>query len=429
MNGFDYLASLEFFGIKLGLHQTAELFKRLGSPQDKLAFIHVAGSNGKGSVCAMLENAFRACGMKTGFYSSPHLIHVNERFRINGVPVDDETLCAAIEKLRTVAADMEKDGMKITYFEATTALAALLFAEAGCEIVLWETGMGGRLDATNIVNPIASVITGISLEHTAYLGDTLEKIATEKAGIIKKNVPVFLASATPEEAKEIIIQKAMDSECKIVLSPEIIPGSWTFTQENDRILQTFKLEEGEELTLALTGTHQRQNAALAFAVLEQLQPLMNFDLSTALDALKNVQWPGRFQIVPEKHLILDSAHNPEGIGVLASTLQEIYQGRKFHFLFGAFADKDTLTSLKILAPLALSFTFLEMETMRACHAAHELADELSQAATDDIPWSCTTLEEALRDPEDLTILCGSVHLCGDALAILQKELTERNNIL
>ena len=420
MNGFDYLASLEFFGIKLGLHQTAELFRRLGSPQDKLTFIHVAGSNGKGSTCAMLEAAFRACGMKTGFYSSPHLIQVNERFRINGIPVDDDTLCAAIEKLRIVAADMEKDGMKITYFEATTALAALLFAEANCQIVLWETGMGGRLDATNIVTPIASVITGISLEHTKFLGDTIEKIATEKAGIIKKNVPVFLASATPDEAKDVIIQKAAESECKIVLSPEVIPESWTFKQESDRILQTFKLEEGEELTIALTGTHQRQNAALAFAVLEQLQPMLGFDLSTALDALKNVQWPGRFQLVPGKHLILDSAHNPEGIGVLASTLQEIYKDRKFHFLFGAFADKDTLTSLKILAPLALSFTFLEMETMRACHAAHELADELSQAATNEIPWSCTTLEEALRDPQDLTILCGSVHLCGDALAILNK---------
>lgn len=420
MNELDFLASLEFFGIKLGLHQTEELFRRLGSPQNKLTFIHVAGSNGKGSVCSMLETALRACGMKTGFYSSPHLVNVNERFRINGIPVDDETLCAAIAKLRNVAADMEKDGMKITYFEATTALAAMLFAEAECNVVLWETGMGGRLDATNIVTPLASVITGISLEHTKFLGDTLEKIASEKAGIIKKNIPVFLASATPAAAQKVIAQKAEECESKLTMSPEILEGSWTFTQADDRILQTFKLCSGEELTIALTGTHQRQNAALAYSVLNHLQTVLNFDLSTALDALKNVQWPGRFQLIPGKHLILDSAHNPEGIGVLASTLQEIYKGKKFHFLFGAFADKDTLTSLKILAPLALSFTFLEMETMRACHAAHALGDELSQATTEKIPWSCTTLEEALRDPEDLTILCGSVHLCGDALAILEK---------
>lgn len=420
MNELDFLASLEFFGIKLGLHQTAELFRRLGSPQDRLRFVHVAGSNGKGSVCSMLETAFRACGMKTGFYSSPHLIDVNERFRINGIPVDDDTLCKAIAKLRTVAAGMEKDGMKITYFEATTALAALLFDEAKCNIVLWETGMGGRLDATNIVTPLASVITGISLEHTKFLGDTLEKIAGEKAGIIKKNIPVFLASATPAAAQKVIVQKAGECESKLTMSPEITPGSWTFLHEEDRILQTFQLCSGEKLTIALTGTHQRQNAALAFAVLKHLSAVLDFDLSTALDALKKVQWPGRFQIIPGKHLILDSAHNPEGIGVLASTLQEIYGNKKFHFLFGAFADKDTLTSLKILAPMALSFTFLEMETMRACHAAHALADELSQATTESIPWSCTTLEEALRDPEDLTVLCGSVHLCGDALAILQK---------
>ena len=421
MNELDYLASLEFFGIKLGLHQTEELFCRLGSPQKHLKFIHVAGSNGKGSVCAMLENALRSCGLKTGFYSSPHLIHVNERFRINNTPVDTDTLSVALRKLRTAGDAMAKDGMKITYFEATTALAALLFAEAGCDIVLWETGMGGRLDATNIITPLASVITGISLEHTQYLGDTLEKIAGEKAGIIKNNVPCFAASKIPAAAKEVIRRKAAECNSELIFSDEVVPWSCTFTREELRILQTFRVAGGETLTIALTGTHQRENASLALTVLKRLQKTLGISLATAIDSFKNVQWPGRFQFIPGKSLIVDSAHNPEGIGVLADTLREIFPGKKFHFLFGAFADKDTQSSLQILAPLAQSFTFLEMETMRACREAHALGTELEHAATEKIPWSCTTLEEALRNPADLTILCGSLHLCGDALAILNQQ--------
>lgn len=421
MKELDYLASLEFFGIKLGLHQTEELFRRLGSPQKNLKFIHVAGSNGKGSVCAMLENACRSCGLKTGFYSSPHLIHVNERFRINNIPVDSDTLAAALRKLRTVGDTMAKDGMKITYFEATTALAALLFAEAGCDIVLWETGMGGRLDATNIITPLASVITGISLEHTQYLGDTVEKIAGEKAGIIKNNVPCFAASKIPAAAKEVIRRRAAECNSKLIFSNEVVPGSCTFTREELRILQTFRVTGGETLTIALTGTHQRENASLALTALKHLQKTLGISLAAAIDSFKNVQWAGRFQFIPGKSLIVDSAHNPEGIGVLADTLREIFPGKKFHFLFGAFADKDTQSSLQILAPLAHSFTFLEMETMRACREAHALGDELEHAATEKIPWSCTTLDEALLNPADLTILCGSLHLCGDALAILNQQ--------
>ncbi|MBR2427486.1 MAG: bifunctional folylpolyglutamate synthase/dihydrofolate synthase [Lentisphaeria bacterium] len=421
MSELDFLASLEFFGIKLGLHQTEELFRRLGSPQKNLKFIHVAGSNGKGSVCAMLENALRACGMKTGFYSSPHLIHVNERFRINNIPVDETILCNAIQKLRSVAADMAENGMKITYFEATTALAAVLFAEAGCDIVLWETGMGGRLDATNIITPLASVITGISLEHTQYLGDTLEKIASEKAGIIKNGVPVFVASKTPEAAKNVIYRKAAECNSPVTYSEPVVTESCTFVREDLRILQTFRIASGETLHIALTGTHQRENASLVLSVLKYLEKTLELDLQTAIASLKDVQWAGRFQFIPGKHLIVDSAHNPEGIGVLASTLREVFPGKKFHFLFGAFADKDTQSSLKILAPLAHSFTFLEMETMRACRDAHALGDELEHAALEKIPWSCTTLEKALQDPEDLTILCGSLHLCGDALALLEEQ--------
>ena len=177
----DWLASLEFFGIKLGLDQTRALFKAAGSPERSLKFIHVAGSNGKGSVCAMIESGLRAAGFRTGFYSSPHLVSPCERFRINGRPVTEDQLCAVQDVVLPAVAELERSGMKATYFEVTTLIAALLFARAKCDYVVWEVGMGGRLDATNIVTPLVSVVTGISMEHAQYLGNTLQKIAGEKA--------------------------------------------------------------------------------------------------------------------------------------------------------------------------------------------------------------------------------------------------------
>ena len=185
----DWLAGLEFFGVKLGLEQTRELFRRIGSPERKLRFIHIAGSNGKGSTGAFLESALRNAGFRTGFYSSPHLVDVNERFMINGVPVDDNRLAEALDKIRSAADAMKNEnGMRVTYFEATTAAAALLFAGAEADFAVWETGMGGRLDATSIVTPVATVITTISMEHKEYLGDTIGKIAFEKAAAGRKQL-------------------------------------------------------------------------------------------------------------------------------------------------------------------------------------------------------------------------------------------------
>ena len=419
MQEFDFLASLEFFGVKLGLHQTEELFRRLGSPEKELQFIHVAGSNGKGSTCAFLENAFRAAGVKTGFYSSPHLIQVNERFRINGIPVADEPLKAAIRRLEQVAAGMAQDGMKITYFEATTALAAMLFKEAQCQIVLWETGMGGRLDATNIITPLASVITGISLEHTQYLGDTLEKIAAEKAGIIKPERPVFVASRTPRAALDVIRRTAEDKQAAFHCSPQVDPATVTFTP-HPHFSQSFRLNDGTCLTVPLPGPHQRENAALAWSVICALHKDLSLDPEVMRRSFADVRWDGRFQFIPGKPLVVDSGHNPEGIGVLVDTLKELYPGRKFHFIFGAFSDKDTIQSLKMLAPLAESFLFLQMETMRASYSPGELAAQLRDAVGAEIPWRSVSLEEAIKEPQDMTVLCGSLHLCGDALAELAR---------
>lgn len=421
-----FLASLEFFGIKLGLDQTREVFRRLGNPEQSLSFIHVAGSNGKGSTCALLESAFRNAGLKTGFYSSPHLVNVGERFKINGVDATDEEVAECIVPLRKVIAGMERDGMKVTYFEATTAIAAMLFAKNNVDVVLWETGMGGRLDSTNIVTPVASVITGISLEHSERLGDTLGKIAFEKAGIIKEGIPVFVAEMTPPEAKNVIFDRAKELNSPYIPSAAIAEDQQiqiTLNEDKTAALQSFSLCDRTDLQTPLMGPHQRENAALAYAVLKYLKQknVIVFDLQKALAGFAKTNWDARFQIFPERKLIVDAAHNPEGAQVLAQTLREVMPGEKFHFLFGAFADKDTGGGMRALIPLAHSFRFIHMETMRTSRSTEELIDQLHNDLSCDIPADGMTLTDALQNEYAdgaWRVLCGSLHLCGEALPYL-----------
>ena len=420
-NAEDWLDSIGMIGIRMGLERTRELFGRAGHPERDLFFIHVAGSNGKGSVCAYLEAAFRSAGFRTGFYSSPHLISPRERFRINGEPVSADVLNEAAEELFPEAEAMKAEGRPPTYFEVATALAALIFQKEACQVVLWETGMGGRLDSTNIADTRAAVITGISLEHKQILGDTLEKIAFEKAGIIKPGKPVFCAASTPPEALAVIRARAESLNSPFFLSeplsadkPEIrLPGDET------GFLQTFRLQDGTVLASPLAGPHQRRNAALAFTVLRHFAPEFGFSPEKAAEAFRTVRWDARFQFLPG--LLMDGGHNPEGIAALADTLEELFPGQKFHFLFGAFSDKDTAPSLARLAPLAESFTFLHLEgTDRSSRSGSSLGDELAKSAPG-IPWNESSLEEALTRPEKNRILCGSLHLCGDALAFLKKQ--------
>ena len=416
----NWLASLEFFGIKLGLDQTRALFLAAGSPERALKFIHVAGSNGKGSVCAMIESGLRAAGFRTGFYSSPHLVSPCERFRIDGRPVSEDALCAVQDIVLPAVEKLEKDGMKPTYFEVTTLIAALLFARAHCDYVVWEVGMGGRLDATNIVTPLVSVVTGISMEHAKYLGNTIQKIAAEKAGIVKQGIPVYCSSGTPVPARNVIGFRAAELSAPFRIPPEpSAPGYIRLIDGGHAVEQRFTFDD-IPLTLRLAGPHQRRNAALAFSVLRYLADIGKFDFAAAIDGLRQTAWQGRFDLYPEFGLILDGAHNPEGIGVLAETLREVFPGRKFRFIFGAFSDKDTVDSLRTLAPLALEFVFVRPESSRPSKSAAELESELTRIAPG-IPSSDSPLKHALEslDPARPAVLCGSLHLCGDVLAHLR----------
>lgn len=422
----DYLSNLEFFGIKLGLEQTRSLFIELGNPDKDIKFIHVAGSNGKGSVCAMLESALLECGFKVGFYSSPHLVNVGERFRINGKIASDESVAEYVRKVRPAIDVLAERGMKPTYFEVTTAIAAMMFNDAKVDFVIWETGMGGRLDSTNIVEPEATVITGISLEHAERLGGTIEKIAFEKAGIIKSGVPLFRSEHIVSEACGVIDSRAAELNAPINISSMVDDKEssiFNFDEKTGAFTQKFLLCNGVRLEIPLGGAHQRRNASLAYSVLEYLAKKYDFSLEKAVSGMKKTSWDARCQFIVKYHLVLDAAHNPEGVQALAELLAEIFPDKKFNFIFGAFSEKDTRHGIEILAPLAKSFTFVQMDTVRASKSFEELARELHNCAPG-MPGRQSELGDALfdtkSDDDTWRVLCGSLHLCGDALAILRK---------
>ena len=412
----EWLNSTGFFTIDLGLDRVEQLFARMGNPQEFLKFIHVAGSNGQGSVCSLTEPALRKAGFKTGFYCSPHLIKLNERFRINGLPVDDECFICAAEVVRKTVEQMRSEGIFPTYFEITTAIALEIFRSENVDFVLWETGLGGRLDATNTVTPVLSVITGISLEHTAYLGSTLEEVAGEKAGIIKHGIPV-ICGPMPPEAMAVMEQKA--AELKSALT-KVLAYSGNFRIDRASRCQELELE-GTRFLLSLPGSYQRNNASTAFHALKYLSGKFGFDFATALSGYAETGWSARFQYVPEKNLLIDGAHNPEGMQALASALKEFYPGEKFHFLAGCFADKNADEVIAAFAPLAEDVAFIAFDgSGREICSPRQLGCLLEKYAPG-TPWKEGTLPECLKQlpaEKGMTVLCGSLHMCGEALELI-----------
>lgn len=420
---FEWFESLEFFGVKLGLHQTQAYFDALGNPEKELSFIHIAGSNGKGSTAAFLESALRHAGYSTGLYTSPHLAKLNERFIINGRPVSDDTLAEAFRKVKK-AADFLRDekGMMVTYFETTTVTAALLFAEAKVDFVIWETGVGGRLDSTNIITkPLAGIITTISLEHQNYLGDTLPKIAFEKAGIIKENCPVFIGNSIVPEAREVILARAAELSAPAAVLENVPEKTGVKFHKGIPCQQL-----SNNTLISLAGAHQRSNSALALMVLEELHKKYGFDMEKAKAGFAETVWPARFQYFPEEALLLDGAHNPECAMILAKALDEFFPGEKFDFIYGNFADKDAKDMLKELVPYAAKFTFISFGTYRKSATAEELT-LLVRSLGFEGECTSSSLEEVMEERKKKgiaelakgrkSILCGSLHLCGEYLLL------------
>jgi dihydrofolate synthase / folylpolyglutamate synthase len=401
----QFLYGLRLFGAKFALENTFKLAALAGNPQEKLRFIHVAGTNGKGSTCAMLESIYRTAGLRVGLFTSPHLVSFRERIQVNRQLIPESEVVRLVEELR--AADKENEA---TLFEFATVMALKFFADQKCDLVIWETGLGGRFDATNIVTPLASVITNIAFDHQQWLGDTLGKIAFEKAGIIKPEIPVVTAVDGPE-ALAVIKKIALEKSASL----EII--------KTNRLAGT--------LAPPLLGEHQKQNATLALATVEILQKQILISQKQIETGLKNVDWPGRFQLIERPNgqkILLDGAHNVAGASVLRATIEKNFPDEKKRALIlGILQDKDWRHICEILAPLADEIFCVPVASERSANP-NELATACRTANSSAETFVCDSLNEALEksSAERLMVITGSLYLVGEALELLKLSPVAKN---
>ena len=387
----SWLYGTQRFGIKLGLDNVERLLRELQLPGKDQQIIHVAGTNGKGSVCAMIDSICRAQGYRTGLFTSPHLVSYRERIRVAGEMIGEQEVADGLNAIRQQVVTWDPHP---TFFEITTALALDHFKKSRCELVVLETGLGGRLDATNACVPVVSVLTPIGYDHQAWLGNTLEAIAGEKAGIIKRQVPVV--SAQQEPAAEKVI-RARAAECDAPL--EFVDEPYTPS------------------TVGLAGAHQKQNASLAIAALRRGG--IALDESAIVGGLATVQWPARFQRWDER-TIIDGAHNPAGAQVLAETWREQFGVERAALILAVLRDKDVAGIVRALAPIAERLILPSIRTERAI-PPEEVAQIIS-TTTPSLHYSITAslpaaLETARATPGRI-LLTGSLHFAGEALAFL-----------
>lgn len=396
-------------GIKPGLEVTVALLEKLGNPHTGLKCIHVAGTNGKGSVCAMMESVLRASGFKTGLYTSPHLFRFNERFRISGREIPDPVL----ERL---IADVEDAAQRLstrpaTFFEISTAMAFEYFKREKVDYAVIETGMGGRWDATNVIQPLLSVITRIDIDHTEYLGTGMEQIAREKAGIIKPGAPV-ICGPMPVEAEAVIYQEAREKKVPILGSDEAVFFECLESRRNDHLLNIEASgHEYPGVRLPLAGRFQLENCGIAVAALEDLADIQGIRLQMKR-GLESVKWPGRFQLLQERPpVIYDGAHNVGGAQALTQTLEEVFPGFCKGFLFGFMKDKDVRGILKMLKPAAGKAWALTLPGGRAM-SAQEISAAGAEIGMDIQPVAGIqpALDWIEADKKRLVCFTGSLYL-------------------
>jgi dihydrofolate synthase/folylpolyglutamate synthase len=417
----QFLYDLRLFGAKFGLENTFKLAVLAGNPQDRLRFIHAAGTNGKGSTCAMLEGIYRAAGLRVGLFTSPHLVSFRERIQVNRQLISEAEVVRLTEELRRLSSvsrlqtasepaeagtpnlmHPDRQDACPTFFEFITVMALKFFAEQKCDLVIWETGLGGRLDATNIVTPLASVITNIALDHQQWLGDTLKKIAAEKAGIIKPGVPVITAADEPE-ALAVIEKTARGKNAPLI-----------------KVAQASRLHAAAgTAALPLPGDHQRLNAALTLAVVEALQSKIPVSDPAIRTGLETVNWPGRMQLVTRpsgQKILLDGAHNVAGAKVLRKALEKHFGGTRRILVLGVLQDKDWRHICETLAPLAARILTVPVSSERTADARELAAACRAVNSTAEIV-ACDSLREALGKitSDDFVVVTGSLYLVGEAL--------------
>lgn len=392
----DWLYSTQLFGVKLGLEGPRQLLRRFKAyPAPEVKVVHVAGTNGKGSTCAIAESLARSCGMKTGLFTSPHLVDFRERIRVNGEMIPVEDLTVLLRELHDKVSALDPHP---TFFELTLALALRYFREKKVEIIFLETGMGGRLDATNAVKKDIAVLTPIGMDHMQYLGNTLEQIAEEKADIIQEDTPVVTAPQHPE-VMEVIEQVSIERRAKLIRISQPLHGYY----------------------IALPGKHQQENAALAAAALHEAGLELRAD--TVAEGLKKVRWPGRFEKIGTDY-ILDGAHNAHATPALISTWREEFGNAKAPVVFAAVGDKDVTTVLEEISSIAHSFHFAPLNSPRAL-PPEEASSALPSSFSGKI-YNHTTLEDALSTARqeasslDIPVLVtGSLYFIGEVKAFLE----------
>lgn len=416
-----FLQELQLFGARPGLRNTRRLAELAGHPEHDLRFLHVAGTNGKGSVAALLADVYQASGLKVGLFTSPHLIRFNERIQINRRSIDDEAFVALVREFRhhlKVGADRgwwpDIDGAAPgsagghpTFFEVATVLAARHFANEKCDLVIWETGLGGRLDATNIVTPVASVITNVSVEHSSWLGHRVEQVAAEKSGIIKPGVPVFAGTTDPAVLR-VLREVAGSRNAPFFTVDETTARR---VDPNSRLAKVPFL---------------RRNAALALTVVDGLQktfPVNDTQLNAGLAAF---HWPGRLHEARfgDRTLIIDGAHNPAGAAALVEALSALYPGQLFRGVVGMLKDKNQAGYFRELAPLLAGCSLVPIEGPRGLPVDQLAA--IAKAAAPGIAFNTfASLSDALAQPTDgtPTLVTGSLYLVGEALALLEPPAT------
>ena len=421
-----YIEDIPRFTTKNSLDHTRECLRRLGDPQRKFRVIHVAGTNGKGSTCAFITSVLREAGYSCGLFTSPHLVEINERFQINEEVIDDDTFLCAFEKVKKLSDELVAEGSyHPTYFETLLLMGMVIFAEAGVDYVTLETGLGGRLDATNTVDhPLACIITSISLDHVEYLGDTIGKIAGEKAGIIKPQVPVIYDGHQPE-ASEVIEKRANELGSPAFALTEDMYEMQKNTREGIDFSFHCKYYNTVQLSIPYIAPYQMMNASLAFFTMEQLRDVHKIPLEKLIEGLKNTHWEGRMEtVLPD--VIVDGAHNADGVARFVETACHFGKEHPITLLFSAVADKDYEKMIRTVSekirPRAVVAT--EVGGSRVVPAT-ELAEFFKEDGCEQVIAEANVgeaFEKALSLKGDGMLFCvGSLYLVGEIKEYLQKN--------
>jgi dihydrofolate synthase/folylpolyglutamate synthase len=447
-DAWTFLDNLQFFKIKLGLDTMSMFLKELGSPEKDLKFVHVAGTNGKGSVAVTLLTLLAKAGYKVGLYTSPHLSSVRERFRINSDFISENEFAEAATRIHDIL-----DGRQITYFEFTTALAMLWFTRQKVDLAILEVGLGGRLDATNVITPLVSVITNVSMDHEAYLGNTLVEVAGEKAGIIKEGLPIVSGVGIGESADEKVVLGVVEDKCREKHAPLYLHGRDFFVEQgNDDTWDYWAMkrkdgccklrEKINGLSSNLKGKYQMINAGVALATLEMLdQHGFTVDDTAIREGLKEVAWPGRlehFCLNRESKeqvdcgskgsisYLLDGAHNPAGVESLREALENDFDYDRLILVWGAMEDKDLSKTLPVIAPQTDILILTMVEYERSAEP-DQLLDILPPGIHDRVIKEKSLVKALakaakLADERDLICIAGSLYMIGEARKLLLGEI-------